>query len=261
MSKALIAVTSDYKEVAPYMWHAAPAPYIDASAQVADVIPVIVPSLGDALDCDAILDRVDGVLVTGSRSNVHPSHYGEVLTEDHAPFDMDRDATTLPLIRRAVERGIPILAICRGMQELNVAMGGSLTASFQKARNLENHGYPWDGTMDERFALAHGLNIKQGSCIAKILKDEMQDNSAQVNSLHTQALNQLGDRIVVEATFQDGTIEAVTVADAPGFVVGVQWHPEYWATTDKPSNAIFRAFGDAARVYLAEKQGLTVAAE
>ncbi|MGI9364043.1 MAG: gamma-glutamyl-gamma-aminobutyrate hydrolase family protein [Rhizobiaceae bacterium] len=261
MSKPIVAVTSDYKDVAPYMWHAAPAPYIDATTHVSDVIPMIVPSIGVHLDLDSLLDRVDGVLVTGSRSNVHPSNYGENPSEDHAPFDEARDQTTLPLIQRAVERGIPLLAICRGIQELNVAFGGSLTAAFQKNRNIEGHGYPWEGTMDERFALAHGLKISEGSCIAGILREQIEDNSVPVNSLHTQALNQLGNRIVVEAVSEDGTIEAVTVADAPGFVIGVQWHPEYWAATDGPSNAILRAFGDAARQYLAQKSGFPVAAE
>ena len=115
--------------------------------------------------------------------------------------------------------------------------------------------------MDERFALAHGLKIKEDSCLARILDDKIENNSVPVNSLHTQALNRLGERIVVEAVSDDGTIEAVTVADAPGFVVGVQWHPEYWASTDGASNAILRAFGDAARQYLSHKQGLAVAAE
>lgn len=261
MTKPLIAVTSDMKDVAPYMWHATPSPYIDAAAEVSDVTPMILPSLGNRLDIDAMLDRVDGVLVTGSRSNVHPSHYGEEATEDHEPFDPDRDATTLPLIRRAIERGIPLLAICRGIQELNVALGGSITAAFQKNRNIENHGYPWEGTLDERFAMAHDLKIEEGSCIAEILQDDIAKGNVNVNSLHTQALNRLGKNIVVEATNDDGTIEAVSVKDASGFVVGVQWHPEYWATTDSPSNKILSAFGDAARTYLAQKSNMPVAAE
>lgn len=235
MTKAIVAVTADYKKDGAYMWHAVPEPYVDAASEVSDVIPLVVPSIGERLDIDALLDRVDGLLVTGSRSNVHPSHYREAPTEDHEPFDPARDATTLPLIRRTIERGIPLLAICRGIQELNVAMGGSITASFQKKRDIEGHGYPWEGTLDERFALAHGLKIREGSCIAQILKNDIENNSVQVNSLHTQALDRLGSRVVVEATSEDGTIEAVTVADAPGFVVGVQWHPEYWAATDSPS--------------------------
>jgi len=258
MTKPLIAVTADRKEVDPYFWHAAPEPYIEAALEVADVIPVIVPSMGDKLELDALLDRVDGVLVTGSRSNVHPSHYGEEATADHEPFDHERDATTLPLIRRATERGIPVLAICRGIQEMNVAFGGSITASFQKNRDIEGHSYPWEGTQDERFALAHSVNVKEGSCLAEIVDTSV---DVRVNSLHTQALNDLGNKVEVEAYAEDGTIEAITIKDAPGYVVGVQWHPEYWATTDSPSNRIFKSFGTAARDYLTGKSGLSVAAE
>ena len=253
MTKPIIAVTADRKEVAPYMWHAVPEPYVNAAVDVADVIPLVTPSVGERLDIDSLLDRVDGVLVTGSRSNVHPSHYGVEPTEDHEPFDLDRDATTLPLIRRAIERGVPLLAICRGIQELNVALGGSITAAFQKNRNIEGHGYPWEGTMDERFALAHGVKIKEGSCIADVLSTEMKAGDVQVNSLHTQALDKLGERIEVEAVSDDGTVEAVTVKDAPGFVIGVQWHPEYWASSDSASNTILKAFGDACREHLAVK--------
>lgn len=261
MTKPLVGVTSDIKPVDPYIWHAAPANYLDAAADVSKVTPMIIPSLGSRLDIDALLDRLDGILVTGSRSNVHPSNYGVEPTEDHAPFDPDRDATTLPLIRRAIERGVPLLAICRGIQELNVALGGSITAAFQKTRNIDGHGYPWEGTMDERFSLAHGLKIEEGSCLAEVLNDEIVDGSVQVNSLHTQALDRLGEGVVVEATSEDGTIEAVTVSGAKGYVVGVQWHPEYWAITDSPSNKILASFGDAARSYLAAKSNMSVAAE
>ncbi|MEM8750370.1 MAG: gamma-glutamyl-gamma-aminobutyrate hydrolase family protein [Pseudomonadota bacterium] len=259
--KPLIAITSDFKHVEPYNWHATPSPYVDATVQVADAMPVIVPSIGEKLELDAFLDRVDGVLITGSRSNVHPSHYQQEATSDHEPFDPARDATTLPLIRRAIERGIPLLAICRGIQELNVALGGSITPAFQKNRAIEGHGYPWEGTLDERFSMAHPINVKPDSCIADILREELANGAVKVNSLHTQALDRLGHNIVVEATAADGTVEAVTVADAPGFVVGVQWHPEYWAETDNPSNTIFKTFGAAARNHMTSKFQTLAAAE
>lgn len=257
MATPLIAVTTDNKYVDPYNWHATPAPYIDAILEAANGMPVLVPSIGARLEIDNLLDRVDGVLITGSRSNVHPSHYGVEPTKDHEPFDHDRDATTLPLIRRSIERGVPLLAICRGIQELNVALGGSITAAFQTNRDIEGHGYPWEGTLDERFALAHEVNVKEGSCLADILKQPI----AKVNSLHTQALDTIGDNIVVEAFAPDGTIEAVSVDGARGFVVGVQWHPEYWAKTDDPSNKILSAFGEAARNYLSDKNATSMAAE
>ncbi len=260
--RPLIAVTADLKHVDPYDWHATPTPYVDAAVDSAGCLPLIVPALGDRLDLDTLLERVDGVLVTGSRSNVHPSHYGVEPTDDHGPFDMARDATTLPLIRAAIERGVPLLAICRGVQELNVALGGSITAAFQKNRQIEGHGYPWEGTLDERFELAHELKVEDGSCLASILGD---GTTVRVNSLHTQALDRVPDRLVVEAWAPDGTVEAVSVRDAPGFVVGVQWHPEYWARDthreDDASVAIFRAFGNAARQFAQARTALPVAAE
>ena len=261
MSLPLVAVTCDLKEMAPYIWHATPTPYIDAAVDVAKVMPVIVPNIGERLDIDSLLDGVDGLLVTGSRSNVHPSHYGVEATADHEPFDEHRDSTTLPLIRKAIDRGIPLLAICRGIQELNVALGGSITAAFQKNRNIEGHEYPYEGTLDERFALAHGLKIEPGSCIGAILNDDIQNQSVDVNSLHTQALDRLGENVVVEAVSDDGTIEAVTIAGAPGFAVGVQWHPEYWAATDNPSNKLLAAFGDAVRQHAAGQSTQLDAAE
>lgn len=257
MASPLIAITTDLKDVAPYMWHATPAPYVTAVLDAADGIPLLVPSIGDRLDLHSLLDRVDGVLVTGSRSNVHPSSYGVEATEDHEPFDPARDATTLPLIRAALERGVPLLAICRGFQELNVALGGTITAAFQKNRGIENHDYPADGTLDDRFSIAHGVDVKDGSCLAALLGDA----SPEVNSLHTQALDRIADALTVEATHADGTIEAASVEGASAFALGVQWHPEYWAATDPASRRILSAFGDAARDHMNARTAPAVAAE
>ena len=264
MNRPLIGVTADSKEMDPYLWHATPTPYIDAVVGAAGGLPMIIPNCADRLTANDYLNRLDGILITGSRSNVHPSHYGVDPTEDHEPFDHDRDATTLPLIRAAIERGLPLLAICRGIQEMNVALGGSITAAFQKNRNIEGHDYPPAGPLDERFALAHSVQVQEGSCLAEILRKPINgspDGKVSVNSLHTQALDRLGDNLVVEAVAHDGTIEAVTVTNAPGFAVGVQWHPEYWADTDTPSNAILSAFGEAARTYMSAKSSTPMAVE
>ena len=252
--RPLVAITADLQEHGLYPQHMAPDQYVDAAADVAGVLPVIVPAIGERLDIDGLLDRIDGVLVTGAKSNVHPARYGVEPTAAHEPFDPARDATTLPLIRRAVERGVPLLAICRGVQELNVAFGGSITAAFQEVRGLADHAYPDAGTTAERFALAHGVSVEPGSCLADIL-----DGDVRVNSVHRQALDRLGARVVVAARAADGTVEAVGVEGAPGWVVGVQWHPEYWAHSDDTSARIFRAFGDACRAHAA--RGMSVAAE
>ena len=254
--KPLVALSADVLPHGLYRQHMVPDQYVDAAVDVAGVVPVIAPSIGDRLDLDALLDRMDGVLVTGAKSNVHPSHYGAEPTAAHEPFDPDRDATTLPLIRRAVERGVPLLAICRGIQELNVAFGGSVTAAFQEARDLPDHSYPDRGTTAERFAIAHDVRVRPGSCIAEVLGGD-----AKVNSLHKQALDRLGARVEVEATADDGTVEAVTIRGAPGWVVGVQWHPEYWAHTDAASRRVLEAFGDACRAHAADRAGMREAAE
>lgn len=252
----LVAVTCDLLERAIYMQHMVPRQYVDAAADVAGVLPVLLPALGERLDPDDLLDRVDGVLVTGAKSNVHPRHYGETPTPAHEPFDEARDATTLPLIRRAVERGVPLLAICRGIQEMNVALGGSVTAGFQDARDLPGHSASNEGHNDERFALHHPVAIAPGSRLADVLGAE-----AKVNSLHTQALDRLAPGVRVEATAPDGTVEAISVEGARNFAVGVQWHPEYWAATDGASRRVLEAFGEACRAYAAGKAGMKVAAE
>ncbi|WEK50510.1 MAG: gamma-glutamyl-gamma-aminobutyrate hydrolase family protein [Candidatus Kaistia colombiensis] len=252
----LVAVTADVREYAGYQWHAAPESYVKAVVTGAGGIPVIVPSLGDAIDIEALLDRVDGVLITGSRSNVHPTLYGETADPRTEPYDPARDATSLPLIRAALRKGVPLLAICRGQQELNVALGGTLICEVQDLPGRHDHRSPASEVADERFAIRHPVHIVPDGCFARILeRDEI-----EVNSLHRQAIGELAEGLLVEAVAADGTIEAVSVRDAPGFAVGVQWHPEYWVTTDAPSGRLFRAFGDAMRARAASR-GLLAAAE
>ena len=248
--KPIVAISADCIDAKKYTWHACPEPYIDALVDVADVTPLIVPSVEKRLDADGLLKTVDGLLITGARSNIHPKHYKKRVTEDHKPFDDKRDNTTLPLIRKAIKVGVPLLAICRGIQELNVALGGTITAQFQKKRNLRKHRYPYTGTMDERFKIFHEVEVKKESCLYKILKKDR----VRVNSLHTQALNELPKNVNVDAVAHDGTIEAISVKGAKGFIIGVQWHPEYWAKSDSPSNAIFKAFGKEVRKYKKQKR-------
>lgn len=239
----LIAITTDVKEIDGYVWHAAIEVYITAISDVSDGVPLLVPCLGSRFAPDTLLDRVDGILVTGSRSNVHPALYGEAETEETRPHDEARDKTTLPLIRAAITRGVPLLAICRGIQELNVALGGTLISEVQELDGRMDHRSPLGVPNDERFAIKHGVSIVEGGCLGRIIGS----GDIQVNSVHRQAIGQLSDQLAVEATAPDGTIEAVCVKDSIGFAIGVQWHPEYWAATDSPSRAIFEAFGDAAR--------------
>ena len=250
MAKPLVAVSTDVRQSENYTWHAAPGQYLEAALSVAGVTPLLVPSFGERLDLEGLLDRVDGVMLTGARSNVSPTLYGGDASERNGPYDHDRDATTMPLIRLAVARGVPLLAICRGVQELNVALGGTLDSEIQEMEGRIDHRAPEDATQDERFAIRQKVEIKPGTCLAGVFGAGEVGGEVMVNSVHRQAVGRLGDRLRVEAVAEDGTVEAVSVIDAPAFAVGVQWHPEYWAKTDDASARIFRAFGEAATAHL-----------
>ncbi|WP_337268213.1 gamma-glutamyl-gamma-aminobutyrate hydrolase family protein [Oryzifoliimicrobium ureilyticus] len=249
-AKPIVAIPADIRSFDGTIWHAVQHQYVRAAVNAAGVMAMIVPALENGHDIDALLDRVDGVLVSGSASNVHPSLYGAQARETDGPFDPARDATTLPLIRRAIERAIPLLAICRGIQELNVALGGSLAREIQEQPGNWDHRKPSDVDRDGMYRIRQSVFVKEGSCIASIIGA----GEIQVNSLHRQAIADIAPRLQVEALADDGTIEAVSVIDAKAFAVGVQWHPEYWAETDKPSHAIFAAFGAAAQAYFETRQ-------
>jgi putative glutamine amidotransferase len=257
MSKPIVALPADIRELDGAVWHATPNQYVQAALKVAEVMTFIIPAFEEGNDIDAILDRVDGVLVSGSATNVHPSLYGKQAAESDGPFDPARDATSLPLIRRAIDRGIPLLAICRGIQELNVALGGTLASEIQDQPGIWDHRKPPVTERDGMYAIRQPVFVQEGSCIARHLG---LSGAVQVNSLHRQAIAETAPRLKVEATAEDGTIEAVSVIDAKNFAVGVQWHPEYWAETDAPSRALFHAFGEAVRAYATRKTHTDVAA-
>jgi putative glutamine amidotransferase len=249
MTKPIVAVPADIRTFDGASWHAVQHQYVRAALNAAGVMAFIVPAFEEGYETDAILDRVDGVLVSGSASNVHPSFYGRQATDADGPFDTARDATTLPLIRRAIDRAIPLLAICRGIQELNVALGGTLASEIQEQPGIWDHRKPADVDRDGMYAIRQSVFVKEGSCIARIIGS----GEVQVNSLHRQAIAKTAPRLQIEAVAEDGTVEAVSVIGAEAFAVGVQWHPEYWAETDKPSNQIFAAFGDAVRDYAGKR--------
>lgn len=257
MPTPLIAVTTDAKDLEKYTWHATPQPYLDAAISTAGVLPVLVPSLGDKYDLDSLLERVNGVLVTGSASNVHPSLYGGDATEENGPYDHARDATTLPLIRRAIEKGVPLLAICRGIQELNVALGGTLAMEVHERDGAFDHRGDEEAAFDARFAIRQSVKITPGGCLEGLFDT----SEIAVNSVHRQAASAVAPRLQVEAMADDGTVEAVSVKDAPGFALGVQWHPEYWAHNDNASARIFKAFGEAVHRHANARISARIAAE
>ncbi|MCE7026910.1 gamma-glutamyl-gamma-aminobutyrate hydrolase family protein [Jiella avicenniae] len=241
----LVAVPADVRDFQNYRWHASPDTYLKALARVAGVVPVIVPAMTGEFDVAAILDRVDGVLTTGSASNVHPERYGMEPSPSYEPFDIDRDDLTDRLIAESLDRGLPLLAICRGHQELNVAFGGTLATEIQEFEGRMDHRAITHEDQRERYATRHAVTIAEGGLLAGIVGP----GPIRVNSLHRQAIDRLGDGLRVEASAPDGTVEAVSVADARAFALGVQWHPEFWAESDAPSAAIFEAFGAACRAH------------
>lgn len=241
----LVAVPADIRTIGNHRWHAAPETYMKAILRVAGATPLIVPALASEIDIAAILSRVDGVLVTGSVTNVHPERYGVSPSPAHEPYDADRDALTDALMRTAIDKGVPLLAICRGLQELNVVRGGTLATEIQELDGRMDHRSGDHPEQAVRYAIRQPVTATADGILGRIVGTP----EFQVNSLHRQAIDRLGDGLTVEATAPDGTIEAVSVEGAKAFALGVQWHPEYWAESDPASAAIFSAFGEACREY------------
>jgi putative glutamine amidotransferase len=241
------ACTRDFGE---HPYHAAQHKYIDAVVIGADCAPMILPSLGEALDLDTMLALCDGIMLTGSASNVHPSYYSEEVLDPSLPQDPARDQTTLPLIRAAVKRGIPIIAICRGFQEMNVALGGSLHQAVQTVPGHFDHRENPELGMDEQYGDAHKVRLVAGGMLHGILGA----HEIPVNSLHGQGVNELAPGLTVEAVAEDGLVEAFSVSTSPGFTLAVQWHPEWRIAQNPYSMKMFGAFGKACREHQARKR-------
>jgi putative glutamine amidotransferase len=249
----LVGVTSCLKPRDDAHFHSVGDKYVDAVATGAAAIPVLIPALGDRLDPDQLLGRLDGLLVTGSPSNVDPALYGGPPPREGNEADPARDATTLPLIRKALLRGVPLLGICRGLQELNVALGGSLHQHVHELPGRLDHRSDKSKPYAERYAsIAHPVTITPGGRLQAILEGAVR---IDVNSLHGQGIDRLAERLDVEAVAEDGTIEAVSVRDARGFALAVQWHPEWQVLENPVSRRLFAAFGAATQAYAAARMG------
>ena len=218
-----------------------------AVAEVADAMPVVFAGTPDLTDVDGLLELVNGVLLTGARANVHPARFYAEPHPRHEPYDEGRDTLALALIQACVARGVPLFGICRGFQEMNVAFGGSLHPEIRELPGRMNHRMPRLETGEIHpdpavvFADRHEVRLTAGGTFARIFGSE----TIRVNSLHGQGILELGARIVVEGVAEDGTIEAIRIADAKGFALGVQWHAEYDAQSNPVNRALFRAFGEA----------------
>jgi len=229
-----------------YPVHASGRMNSEALSCVAGCMPLIVPCDPNLVTVDELLETCDGFLLTGGRPNVHPEEYGELETEAHGVFDRARDQITLPLIRACVERGQPFLGQCRGFQEVNVALGGTLHPEIRDLPGRENHRMLPDGTLEEQFALRHRVTFTPHGVFHHL----MGAGEVMTNTLHGQGIMQPGQGVVIDGRADDGTPEAIHVAGAKGFTLSVQWHPEYNAVTDPVSRPLFQAFGDAARAWV-----------
>lgn len=241
MRKPVVLVPACNKPIGEHLFHVAGKKYVDA-VRLAGALPLVVPT-AESDEIDALLDLCDGVLLTGSASNVHPSHFGEAVHDTALPLDPQRDAWTLPLIRRALQRGLPLLAICRGTQEVNVALGGSLHQAVQEVAPHADHRAPPDQSAAVQYAPAHEVQVLPGGVLERVLDRPR----FVVNSVHGQAVNRLADGARVEARAPDGLVEAFSMPDAPGFNLCVQWHPEWQAADNLQSMQMLRAFGAACR--------------
>ncbi|CTQ32903.1 gamma-glutamyl-gamma-aminobutyrate hydrolase family protein [Jannaschia rubra] len=224
----------------------------DAVAQVCDAIPLTFAADPAVTDIGELLDVFDGFLLTGGRPNVHPEEYGQEETEAHGAFDRARDRVALPLVRACVERGQPVLGLCRGFQEVAVAMGSTLHPEIRDLPGRMNHRMPPDGSIEEKFALRHEVRFTPGGPFACLMGADV----VMTNTLHGQGIDVPGPRIRVDGVAPDGTPEAICVDGAPGFALAVQWHPEYNAAADPVSRPLFQAFGDACRAWRAQRMGL-----
>lgn len=243
-SLPLVGLPADTYEKSGFLFHSLGDKYVRALTDVSKVLAVMIPSLIDEGQISVLLEHFDGVLMTGAVSNVHPPLYGEKPTAAHEPFDLGRDQTTLKLIRAVIDRGIPLFCICRGFQELNVVMGGTLETELQeKPGRLDHRGQSHD--IDVRYGAAHEISIENGGMLERILGK----NQTRVNSLHRQGIKKLGQGLVVEAIAPDGVIEAVSVKGAKSFALGTQWHPEFKAASNIDSSKLFEAFGNAVRAH------------
>ena len=234
----------------PFQWVG--LKYIEAVALGSEATPLLIPALGSVLDVPALVERLDGIFLTGSPSNVDPTRYDAALRFDAALLDPARDATTFALIDAALAQAVPLLAVCRGFQELNVALGGSLHQRVQEVPGLADHRENKDDPSERQYGPAHRVRLVAGGTLQRWLggKDEI-----QVKSLHSQGIERLAPRLVAEAHADDGLIEAVQVADAPGCAFAVQWHPEWKVLENPDALPLFRAFGAACRARQAARQG------
>jgi putative glutamine amidotransferase len=241
--KPIVLIPADVKQIGEHPFHAVGQKYIMAVAQAAEAMPLLIPAISDHLEIAELLSIADGILLTGSPSNVHPSHFDQQVLNPDLPLDSARDALTLKLIKAAIAANVPLLAICRGFQELNVAFGGSLHQAVQEVAGKNDHRESKQLDLDTQYAPVHAVRLVASGKLANIIGTQ----EMMVNSLHGQGIDRLGEGLSAEAYALDDLVEAISVDAAQTFALGVQWHPE-WKVLENPQySAIFKAFGAACK--------------
>lgn len=242
LARPLIGIPADRRMVGAHAFHMVGEKYARAVLDAADAAPLLIPSLAEELRFDGLLERLDGLLFTGSPSNVEPHRYQGPPSAPGTLHDPARDATTLPLIRRAVDAGVPVFGICRGFQEMNVAFGGTLHQKLHEVPGHLDHRDDESQPLEVQYGPAHDVTLEPGGVLRSIAAADR----IRVNSLHSQGIEHLGELLAVEARAPDGVIEAFRVREARHFALAVQWHPEWKVMSDPFSRALFAAFGQAA---------------
>lgn len=247
-STPLVGLPTDRKQIGPHPFLAVGEKYVRAVVEGAAALPVLLPGLQPALPAAKLLEGLDGLLLTGSVSNIEPHHYSDEPSYEGNLHDPARDANTLALVPLALEMGLPVLAICRGFQEVNVALGGTLYQKVHEQPGFLDHRENLNDPLDKQYAPVHAVTFNPGGILAKVAGTP----SAQVNSLHGQGVARLGRGLKVEAVAPDGLVEAFR-HEGPAFMLGVQWHPEWRVTENLFYLGIFKAFGDACRARAAQR--------
>jgi putative glutamine amidotransferase len=239
----MIGIPADRRVLGVHPFHCVGEKYIEAVARAADAIPVLIPALDELIPVEELLDRVDGLLLTGSASNVEPHRYAGPASDPGTLHDPHRDALTLPLIPLAVSSGVPVLGVCRGFQEMNVAYGGTLWQKVHEVPELADHREDKAEPLEVQYGPAHEVELARDGVLHGIAGRDR----VMVNSVHGQGVRELGAGLAVEARAPDGLVEAFRVRDARDFALAVQWHPEWQVMSNPFSHALFAAFGAAAR--------------
>lgn len=239
----LVGLPTDRRMIGAHPFHCVGEKYINAAVVAAGALPLLVPCLQPALDWPALLDELDGLILTGSPSNIEPHHYSDEASYEGNLHDPSRDANTLGLVRAAITHKVPVLALCRGLQEVNVALGGSLHQKVHEVDGYADHREDKDATLDVQYGTAHPVHLSEGGLLRRLAGSA----EAMVNSLHGQGIRRVGEGLLVEATAADGLVEAVRLDSPDTFLLAVQWHPE-WKVAENPFYlALFEAFATACR--------------